>query len=674
VPVPVWLLAAQAMVAETPDGAGTEPTEIVVTGERVRRSLKDTASSVAVVTDEELEARPVDRIEQVLAAIPNVQLGHGSEGPAIRGLDTTGPLQALPAFLGGNRPRTTVVVDGRAATYNEFVFGAQPTWDVARVEVFRSPQTTTQGQNSIAGAIFVYTADPSFNPEYRLRGIYGDFKTRQLSAVASTPVAGDEVAVRLSGDVRYSRTTSEIADRAEGADPNHDVYGTVRAKLLATPAWLPGTRVSLTYSHIESQAPQIVQITQPFRKRRDESGFYGTFRINVDSLTAAVRHESGDVVANVLLTAGDSLSRRLAYPGFGQTTNDGRDWSGEAVLNWAPAGPFRVTGGLSHTQVRLKQFIDLSLRSMIGSFRDIQDGTGLFGEATYELTRGAKFTAGIRYQRDRQQRSGILDAGILAIPLDFDKTFDAWLPKVSLAYEFSPDLTAGLLVQKAYNPGGTTLRFDIGQPDEFGAERLWDYELFARASLAGGRLALSTNGFFYGMRDAQRLKDVTLPGPGGFDVGFADLFNVPKARSYGLEAEAQWRPSSAFSARLGLGLLRTKIVDAGPGYPEFEGNQFDRSPHFSASGSIDWQLGNRLQLSGQVRHHGGYSSDPENRPMTRVGSATIADARAEYRIRNLSLFGYVRNLFNSFSLTSRDEFTATAEDPREIGAGLEARF
>jgi len=311
---------------------------------------------------------------------------------------------------------------------------------------------------------------------------------------------------------------------------------------------------------------------------------------------------------------------------------------------------------------------------MIGSFRDIQDGTGLFGEATYELTRGAKFTAGIRYQRDRQQRSGILDAGILAIPLDFDKTFDAWLPKVSLAYEFSPDLTAGLLVQKAYNPGGTTLRFDIGQPDEFGAERLWDYELFARASLAGGRLALSTNYFFYGMRDAQRLKDVTLPGPGGFDVGFADLFNVPKARSYGLEAEAQWRPSSAFSARLGLGLLRTKIVDAGPGYPEFEGNQFDRSPHFSASGSIDWQLGNRLQLSGQVRHHGGYSSDPENRPMTRVGSATIADARAEYRIRNLSLFGYVRNLFNSFSLTSRDEFTATAEDPREIGAGLEARF
>ena len=63
---------------------------------------------------------------QMLALIPNVQLGSGSEGPAIRGQDTTGALQALPAFLGGNRPRTTLIVDGRAVSYHEFVFGAQP--------------------------------------------------------------------------------------------------------------------------------------------------------------------------------------------------------------------------------------------------------------------------------------------------------------------------------------------------------------------------------------------------------------------------------------------------------------------------------------------------------------------------------------------------------------------
>src|SRR3954453_22823946 len=223
----------------TPMPAGDE---IVVIGERVKRSLRETSSSVAVVTERDIEAAGADRVEQVLALVPNVQLGSGSEGPAIRGLDTTGALTGLPAFLGGNRPRTTLIVDGRRQTYHEFVFGSAPVWDLERIEVFRSPQTTTQGQNSIAGAIFAYTGEPSFEPEYRARLIGGNYRTGQASALASGPIAGDEVAFRVAGDFRYSRTTSRIADRAAGADPNHDVYGQLRAKLLVKPAALPNSQ------------------------------------------------------------------------------------------------------------------------------------------------------------------------------------------------------------------------------------------------------------------------------------------------------------------------------------------------------------------------------------------------------------------------------------------------
>jgi outer membrane receptor protein involved in Fe transport len=79
------------------------------------------------------------------------------------------------------------------------VFGSAPLWDPDRIEIFRSPQTTTQGQNSIAGAIFVYSKDPTFEPEARVRTIAGDFKTRSISALASGPLSGD-VALRLSGD------------------------------------------------------------------------------------------------------------------------------------------------------------------------------------------------------------------------------------------------------------------------------------------------------------------------------------------------------------------------------------------------------------------------------------------------------------------------------------------
>lgn len=124
-------------------------------------------SSVVVASQREIEAGTADRVDQLLAMVPKVLLGNGSKGPAIRVQDTTGALQALPAFMGGNRPCTTLIIDRRRDTYNEFVFGAAPVWDVNRVEVFRSPQTTTQGQNSIAGAIFVYSNDPTVEPSAR---------------------------------------------------------------------------------------------------------------------------------------------------------------------------------------------------------------------------------------------------------------------------------------------------------------------------------------------------------------------------------------------------------------------------------------------------------------------------------------------------------------------------
>ena len=196
--MPAWaclslLALAAASQADAPP-ANASSDEIIVTGERVPRTLRETSSSVAVVNEGEMEANGANRVDQVLALIPNVQLGNGSQGPAIRGMDTTGPLYALPAFLGGNRPRMTLIVDGRPVSYNEFVFGTFPVWDANRIEVFRSPQTTTQGQNSIAGAIFVNTNDPGLSPEYGTRAIVGSLKMRQVSALMSGPIAGDAAA------------------------------------------------------------------------------------------------------------------------------------------------------------------------------------------------------------------------------------------------------------------------------------------------------------------------------------------------------------------------------------------------------------------------------------------------------------------------------------------------
>jgi len=676
---------AVALILATSAASGSEATSsdharnderIIVTGERTARSLRETPTSVEVFSRDRIEkSAGADRIEQILDLIPNVQISSGGEGPTIRGQDTTGPTRDLPAFLGGTRPRTTLIVDGRPVTFNEFIFGVAPLWDVERIEVFRSPQSTTQGQNSIAGAIFVETSDPSFSPDFRARAILGDYRTRQVSIVGSGPISPN-VAVRVAGDLRYSRTSSVMADKAVGADPNHDVYGLLRAKLLARPATLPGARIELGYTHTQSQMPQIEGVRAPFELRRDPGATYGTFRNNIDTLTGRGSVPLGKGLDwTTTLTAGDSHVQRFAPPGLGQTHVKARDWSAESILNWTSQSRLKGTLGASFRHAELDQVIDLSQLSGIGEFDDEQSAFGLFGEAIWSPLEHLHLTAGLRYQRDSQMRSGDLATATGPIPLDYDRTFHAWLPKLSAAYDVATDVSVGVLVQRAYNPGGTTLRFDTGKPDNFDPEYLWDYELFTRAAFAGGRLSLSANLFYYDMQDAQRALPISIVAPTGSLVGFADLFNVAKARSKGAELSVQWRPTDKLAVRAAAGLLDTKITEANAPYTAFEGKEFQRSPHFSGSLALDWQPIRNVNLSAQARHNSGYFSEDLNLNSRRVGGWSRIDARASYQFQQVQLFAYVRNLLDHFYLTYLFNSTlATAGDPREFGIGMEARF
>jgi outer membrane receptor protein involved in Fe transport len=668
------LMLLAATVAQQANHPGESNPEVVITGERVPRSVRDTPSSVAVITSRDIDAMAApDRVEQILEVVPNVQLGPGTEGPSIRGQDTTGAIRDLPAFLGGARPRTTLIVDGRPVGYNEFISGAAPIWDVDRVEVFRSPQMTTQGKNSIAGAIFIFTEDPAMRAEYRARAIVGEAHTRQLSAVVSAPVLADQAAIRISGDYRYSHPSSDMQDRVPGADADHDEFGLLRVKLLATPERLPGARIELTYTHTAAQMPQSENVRGPdFRKREDLSGFAGIARTNVDALIAAVRYDfSPQLTANTAISRGDLDMQRFALVGLGQTEISTKDWFAETIFNWTPDGPLEFVGGVSHLRQFLRQHIHPVVLIGEGTFKDWQDGTGLFGEARINVAPRAILTAGLRYQRDGQKRTGTIKSGSSLLDLDYDRNFDAWLPKVSLAYDFSPTFRAGVLVQRGYNPGGVTLRPDLPGPDTFDAETLWDYELFARASFAGSTVEATANLFYYAMRNAQRIQTYMVQ-----RVGLADLFNVPKARTFGAEAQVDWRASRQLSASLGLGLLGTKIVSTDAAYASFQGNEFQRSPHFSATGSVEWRPIDRLLVSALFRHNSGYWSDEANTESRRISGWTRFDAQVDWQFGSVRLFGYARNIFDKFYMTTlfSPPVLGTAGDPRELGVGIHARF
>ena len=162
---------------------------VVVSGEKVRRELKDTASSVSVKSGKDIEKEESGNasVHEVLHDVPNVVYTDTVGAPIIRGQDTQGPNNGQNVFWGGTVPRATINLDGHYLNYNEMFFGATSVWDVESIEVFRGPQTTSQGANAIAGAIIVNTKDPSFKPEAAYQLEAGNYNSRRASIAVWSP-------------------------------------------------------------------------------------------------------------------------------------------------------------------------------------------------------------------------------------------------------------------------------------------------------------------------------------------------------------------------------------------------------------------------------------------------------------------------------------------------------
>lgn len=654
-----------------------EVEEVLVTGERLARPLLQTASSVDVVSGAELESLSgADRIDQVLSLTPNVQLGSGTEGPAIRGQDSTGVLRDLSGFLGGARPRATLQVDGRAVSFNEFIFGVAPLWDLHWMEVYRTPQSTTQGRNSIAGAIFVETLDPSYVWHGSARLLHGNYDTWQGSFAVNVPMLQDQAAVRLAGDFRDSRTSSELGHVFAEVNPNRDEYGLLRAKLLLEPRRFPGLRVLTTYVHSTSQQPQIEGVVAPFEERRDPTPGYGVFATAVDSLTAVVSYPvTASLNSTTTLSGGAVHVVRHALPGLGETDTDSRDVSLESLLHWQQSPSLRMLGGLHVLRTDLDQDIDLRAVFGIGAFDDRQGSVGFFGDAEWQLTRKFSLTAGLRYQRDSQRRVGSIAGARVLLPIDFDATYSAWLPKLSLAYHLGAEQRIGVVMQRAWNPGGTSLRLDTGEQLDFAAESLWNYELFLRLGFAAGRGTFSVNLFHSDFDDAQRAQPRAFTVPGGATALWAEIVNVPAARSRGLEAALSWRVGSGLGLRAAIGMLDTRILRTADLDDPLLHKRFARAPKFSGALAVSWEPRGHWNLSAQVRHNSAYYSNDANTPTLRIDPTTVVDLRAAYDRGHWQVFAYGRNVLNKFYLTSMSSpVRATAGDPREFGLGMEIRL
>lgn len=411
-------------------------------------------------------------------------------------------------------------------------------------------------------------------------------------------------------------------------------------------------------------------------------------RTNTGVLDVSYDFDNGFKLFNQTQFSDSSVERTTGMVNGGDANIDQTNISNEARVTYGDQED--VISGVAgiyyaHTKTDEELYLlnasNKTANNYLSTFDDKKTNLGLFGELSWRMNDQWTLTGGMRYQQDNIQRDGV--SVYSYEPVNFDETFSAFLPKVSLAYAVTPDLTVGGLVSRGYNPGGVSLYLNTTNPasskwNKFDEETLWNYELFTRAEVLDNKLVLNANLFYMDMKNAQYNIPVVLPN----NIVQSYTINAEKAHAYGLEIGADYRILDNLTLKSSAGILRTKIDEISSN-ASYEDNEFAKSPGYMLGFGASWDVTEKFNVSGNVRHTDGYYSDVANTKAYWVGAYTIADARMSYDFtEKFQLYGFVKNIFNERAPTSlqatRGISGATTQAsmtmPRTFGIGIKGSF
>lgn len=162
----------QPVIASASDLTTLEP--VVVTATKLETPLREVASSVTVISAEEIENKQPNTVLDVLRSVPGLDvIRQGGLG------------QQTSIFLrGSNSMHTLVLVDGiemndPANPGRSFDFSTLGTDNIERIEIVRGPGSTLYGSDALGGVINIITRKGSGKPKVNLFAEYGSFETHE---------------------------------------------------------------------------------------------------------------------------------------------------------------------------------------------------------------------------------------------------------------------------------------------------------------------------------------------------------------------------------------------------------------------------------------------------------------------------------------------------------------
>ena len=685
-------LRKSAPQGAVPAGAALE--QQVVEGEKITRTIRDTTTSVGVVTGRDIEERQIRDLDGAVEQTANVITSEDpNTGFVIRGLNSEGQTgqQHISAV-----PLIGVVVDGVTQNPDAVRRGARALWDVEQVEVLRGPQSTLQGRNALGGTVVVKTNDPTYKLGGVLEGTIGTNDLYGAGFVLNAPIVAGQSAFRISGYKTEQNRGISYSD-PYNEQLGDDAYDTLRGKLLIEPDSLPGFSALFTIARTNDE-PGSAQVSGPdFKRRLDATSDFTDFREGTaDNYAADISYEfmPGLTIRSVTAFA-DTHNTIKTAPGaafsrYGDNT-DATDFTQDLRLEIDNSGN-GISGvvGLTYGKIKKDNFGHSTavLEYFYGpGYPDypILYGYGTFGAETTNLAAYAdlryrwdrwSFIGGGRLLRDTiktEEDSINLETGYVPQQDTTKATFEEFLPKLGITYDLTSNQTIGATYNKGYRTGYQQVIRTLGTNivSTVDPEFVDTYELSYRSNWLNKTLEFNANVFYNDYTDQQ----VAVLTP---TYGVQAIYNAGSSHSYGAEFEARWRPIAPLQLYGSIGLLKTKFDDFIVGNPpaDHSGNEYPEAPAFTLSAGAMYRSPTGWFAGANVRYVDDYysSSNVANVSTGYIDAYTIVDAQVGWEWENYTLTLFAKNLFDEEYLTAVNEVDGGVISPAYGFIGEERQF
>ncbi|MHA6719990.1 TonB-dependent receptor [Sphingomonas sp. RS6] len=327
----------------------------------------------------------------------------------------------------------------------------------------------------------------------------------------------------------------------------------------------------------------------------------------------------------------------------------------------------------------------------------------LFGDGRFRVTDRLVLIGGFRFDHERNRYTaetlatfngtlpdvnflgapyasiiGLINQGVVGLVDDASsplasnsRTFNAFLPKMGISMEWTPDLITTFTVQRAYRSGGSSQNPARAELVPYDPEYSWNYEGALRSKWFGGRLTINANAFYMKWRDQQ----VTAYfGLNSYDY---NTVNAAGSHLYGFEVEANARITPAIDAYASIGHVRTKydefqLPSGATSTIDLTDTQFPYAPSWTLAGGANVRFGGGFTANLNANYRSSmFTGVGQDQSSYAVSGRTLVNGQIGYETGSWKLFVFARNLFDE--KYKQYQYTAVNQailgEPQTFGVG-----